>query len=169
MATYMQHRNPGVIVLAYGTNEATDSSWSVDGYRQMFGGLLERLRRAAPTASILVIGPADRWRYSQRKWQVVPGIDNIVEAQQAACREHACTFWDTRARRGGAGSMRDWVYAGLAQWDYVHFTVAGYRRLAAAIFGDLMEQFDAYQKTRNEIGGAASQGQADHGQTDKDR
>ena len=44
-----------------------------------------------------------------------------------------------------------------------------YRRLAAAMFGDLMEQFDAYQKTRNEIGGAASQGQADHGQTDKDR
>jgi len=169
LATYLQRRNPGMIVLAYGTNEATDSSWSVDGYRQMFGGLLERLRRAAPTASILVIGPADRWRYSQRKWQVVPGIDNIVEAQQAACREHACTFWDTRARMGGAGSMRDWVYAGLAQWDYVHFTVAGYRRLAAAIFGDLMEQFDAYQKTRNEIGGAASQGQADHGQTDKDR
>ena len=169
MATYMQHRNPGLIVLAYGTNEATDSSWSVDGYRQMFGGLLERLRRAAPTASILVIGPADRWRYSQRKWQVVPGIDNIVEAQQAACREHACTFWDTRTRMGGAGSMRDWVYAGLAQWDYVHFTVAGYRRLAAAMFGDLMEQFDAYQKTRNEIGGAASQGQAEHGQTDKNR
>ena len=168
-ATYLQHRNPGLIVLAYGTNEATDSSWSVDGYRQMFGDLLDRLRRAAPLASILVIGPADRWRYSQRKWQVVPGIDNIIEAQQAACREHACTFWDTRERMGGKGAMRDWVYAGLAQWDYVHFTVAGYRRLAAAMFGDLMEQFEAYQKTRNDIGGAAPQGQADHGPTDKDR
>jgi lysophospholipase L1-like esterase len=168
-ATYLQHRNPGLIVLAYGTNEATDSSWSVEGYRQMFGDLLDRLRRAAPAASILVIGPADRWRYSQRKWQVVPGIDNIIDAQQAACREHACAYWNTRDRMGGKGAMRDWVYAGMAQWDYVHFTVAGYRRLAAVLFTDLMRQFEAYQKTRIEIGGAASQGHADHGQTDANR
>jgi lysophospholipase L1-like esterase len=168
-ATYLQHRNPGLIVLAYGTNEATDSSWSVEGYRRMFGDVLDRLRRAAPAASILVIGPADRWRYSQRKWQVVPGIDSIIEAQQAACREHAAAFWDARERMGGKGAMRDWVYAGLAQWDYVHFTVAGYRRLATVLFTDLMAQFDAYQKTRNEIGGTASQGQAIHGQTDANR
>lgn len=168
-ATYLQHRNPGLIVLAYGTNEATDSSWTVDGYRQMFGDLLDRLRRAAPAASILVIGPADRWRYWRGKWQVVTGIDNIIEAQQAACREHGCAYWDTRERMGGAGAMHDWVYAGMAQWDFVHFTVAGYRRLAAVLFADLMEQFEAYQKTRIGIGGPAPQGQADHGQTDKDR
>jgi hypothetical protein len=168
-ATYLQHRNPGLIVLAYGTNEATDSSWSVEGYRQMFGDVLSRLRRAAPTASILVVGPGDRWRYSHGKWQVVPGIDEIVEAQQAACREHFCAFWNTRLRMGGAGAMRDWVYAGLAQWDFVHLTGAGYHRLAAAMFADLMEQFEAYQKTRTEIGEPAPQGQANHGQTDKDR
>ncbi len=168
-ATYLQHRNPGLIVLSYGTNEATDSSWSVDGYRQMLGDVLDRLRRAAPAASIMLIGPADRWRYSQRKWQVVPGIDNIIEAQQAACREHGCAYWNTRERMGGAGAMREWVYAGLAQWDYVHFTVAGYKRLAAVLFTDLMQQFEVYQKTRNEIQGTAAQGQTNHGQTDTNR
>ena len=39
----------------------------------------------------------------------------MIAAQQAACRENACAFWDTRARMGGKGSMRDWVTAGLAQ------------------------------------------------------
>jgi lysophospholipase L1-like esterase len=49
---------------------------------------------------------------------------------------------------GGSGSMRDWVYASFAQPDYVHFTSTGYRRLAAVLFGDLMQQFEAYRKTR---------------------
>jgi lysophospholipase L1-like esterase len=168
-ATYLQHRNPGMIVLAYGTNEATDSSWDADSYHRMFGDVLDRLRRAAPAASILVIGPADRWRYSHGKWQIVAGIDNIIEAQQAACREHGCAFWNTRQRMGGAGAMRDWVYAGMAQWDYVHFTAPGYRRLAAVLFGDLMQQFEAYQKTRSEIGEQADRGRTDHGQADKNR
>jgi hypothetical protein len=44
------------------------------------------------------------------------------------------------------------VYAGLAQGDYVHFTSAGYRRLASVLFGDLIRQYDAYKKTRLEIG-----------------
>jgi hypothetical protein len=160
-ATYLQRRNPGLIVLAYGTNEATDPSWDADSYRAMFGSLLERLNRAVPVASILVVGPADRWRYSHGKWQIVDGIDKIVEAQQAACNEHRCAFWDTRSRMGGKGSMRDWVYAGLAQRDFVHFTADGYRRIAAAMYTDLIGQFEAYQKSRVELGASAPDGHAD--------
>jgi lysophospholipase L1-like esterase len=160
-ATYLQHRNPGLIVLSYGTNEASDPSWDPDSYRLMFGDLLDRLRRAAPTASILALGPGDRWRYARGKWQTVPGIDFIIEAQRAACKEHGCAFWDTRERMGGKGAMRDWVYAGLAQWDYVHFTASGYHRLATVLFDDVMQQFDAYQKTRTDTGEQVSHGHAD--------
>jgi len=160
-ATYLQHRNPGLIVLAYGTNEATDPNWDAESYRAMFGDLVDRLRRAAPTASILVVGPGDRWRYSHGKWEIVDGIDKIVGAQEAACREHGCAFWDTRGRMGGKGSMRDWVYSGLAQGDFVHFTAAGYERLAQVMYTDVMQQFDAYQKTRTEMGAPASNGNPD--------
>jgi hypothetical protein len=160
-ATYLQHRNPGLIVLAYGTNEATDSNWEADSYGAMFGDLLDRLRRDVPTASILVVGPGDRWRYVHGRWQVVDGIDKIVDAQQAACREHGAAFWDTRGRMGGKGAMRDWVYAGLAQADFVHFTSAGYHRLAAVLYADVMQEFEAYQKTRTEVGASAANGHAD--------
>ena len=44
-ATYLQARNPGLIVLAYGTNEASDPSWNLESYRAMLGELLQRLRR----------------------------------------------------------------------------------------------------------------------------
>ncbi len=60
--------------------------------------------------------------------------------------------------------MRDWVYAGLAQGDYVHFTAAGYQRLADVLFADLMRQYDAFKKTRTE-----TLGQISHEQPNQNR
>jgi len=148
LATYLQRRNPGLIVLAYGTNEAGDSAWDGLNYQAMYSSLLEKLRAAAPAASILAIGPGDRWARYRGVWKVVPGIDRIIAAQQAACKANGCAFWDTRERMGGKGSMTHWVAAGLAQVDRVHFTDAGYHLLATALFEDLMRQYSLYQKAR---------------------
>ncbi|HUP03469.1 MAG TPA: SGNH/GDSL hydrolase family protein, partial [Bryobacteraceae bacterium] len=137
LATYLQRRNPGLIVVAYGTNEASDPLWKTESYPDMFSTLLDRLRAAAPAASILVIGPTDRWARVKGKWQVYAGVDAIVNAERKVAREHGCAFWDGRRRMGGEGAMRDWVYAGLGQGDYVHFTAPGYHRLADALFSDL--------------------------------
>jgi lysophospholipase L1-like esterase len=148
LATYLQRRNPGLIVLAYGTNEASDSAWDAESYLAMYSSLLEKLRAAAPAASILAIGPGDRWARYRGVWKVVPGIDRIIAAQRAACKANGCAFWDTRARMGGPGSMPHWITAGLAQVDRVHFTDAGYHRLATALYEDLMSQYAIYQKAR---------------------
>jgi lysophospholipase L1-like esterase len=157
LATYLQRRNPGLIVLAYGTNESSDPKWSAESYREMLSALLRNLRAAAPAASILVLGPPDRMGRSQGAWKPRPGIDRVIEAERAACRENRCAFWDARARMGGPGSMKDWVLAGLAQGDYVHFTTAGYRRMADVLFEDTMRQYDSYQRTRQEITGPNGQ------------
>ena len=45
-----------------------------------------------------------------------------------------CAFWDMREKMGGKGAMREWVTAGLAQYDHVHFTPPGYRRLGIHAF-----------------------------------
>ncbi len=149
-ATYLQARNPGLIVLAYGTNEASDPNWNLESYRAMLGELLQRLRRAAPSASILLLGPDDRWARYRAGWKTVPGIDWVIEAQEAACRDNGCAYWDTRKRMGGKGSMPVWVTAGLGQPDRVHFTAPGYRRLAAVLFDDLIQQYEAFRKVRLE-------------------
>jgi hypothetical protein len=148
LAAYLQRRSPALIVLAYGTNEASDSAWDSASYLAMYCSLLEKLRAAAPAASILAIGPGDRWARHRGVWKVVPGIDRIIAAQRAACKANGCAFWDTRARMGGTGSMTHWVTAGLAQIDRVHFTDAGYHRLATALYEDLMSQYAVYQKAR---------------------
>ena len=164
LAAYLQRRNPGLIVLAYGTNEASDPYWRRESYSAMLSTLLDRLRRAAPAASILILGPTDRWYRVQGTWRPYAGVDSIVAAQRTVAREHGCAFWDARRRMGGDGAMRDWVYAGLAQGDYVHFTAAGYRRLADALFADLMRQYEDYSKVRTE-----APDQESHGQSNQDR
>jgi hypothetical protein len=150
LATYVHRRNPGLIVLAYGTNEASDPNWMPETYQAMLSGLLQRLRQQAPAASILVIGPGDRWAHYRTGWRPVSGIDFVIDAQRAACGEDACAFWDLRKRIGGKGAMRDWVTAGLGQADRVHFTAAGYQRLASALYEDLMAQYELYKKARLE-------------------
>ena len=87
-------------------------------------------------------------------------MDGIIDAQQRACAARACAFWDTRLRMGGKGSMKDWVYAGLAQGDYVHFTAAGYRRLASLFFEDLLRGYDSYSAVRRQVTGQGPNGYA---------
>ena len=70
-------------------------------------------RQCAPAAPILAIGPDDRQSIAAGKWHSLTGIGEVIADQQEVCRKLGCAYWDLRARMGGAGSMRDWVYAGF--------------------------------------------------------
>ncbi|HUQ91582.1 MAG TPA: SGNH/GDSL hydrolase family protein [Bryobacteraceae bacterium] len=160
LANHVARRNPALIVLAYGTNEAGNSDWTQERYRDMFATLIYRFRKMAPAASILVVGPPDRYiRARRRGWEVYGRVDPIVEAQRQAALGTGCAFWDLRAKMGGKGAMRDWVSSGLAQRDYVHFTAAGYRLLGGAVFRDLMDHYAMFVKVREELIGQDRNGQ----------
>ena len=145
----MSQRDVSLIVLAYGTNEASDSNWTEESYAAMFRTLIERLRKQAPHAAILVLGPADRELRAGRRrsasWVPYVGIDRIIAAQRKVCREMGCAYWDERARMGGFGTMREWVNVGWGQPDHTHFTGEGYTELAAALFSDIVQQYNSYQ------------------------
>ncbi len=138
--------NPALIVLAYGTNEAGDHNWTEESYAAMFQHIIERIRRLAPHASILVVGPPDRaLRAGRRAWKPFTPVDRIVAAQRSVCRQLNCAYWDQRSRMGGLGSMRDWVSISWGQPDHTHFTGEGYTELASALFSDIIRQYDTYQ------------------------
>ena len=84
----LQRRDPALIVLAYGTNEAGQKGWTLEKYRSAFAGLIRRFREASPGAAILVIGPPDRFYRSRGRWLPYPNIDMIVEAQRAGQNEY---------------------------------------------------------------------------------
>ncbi|MCX6637965.1 MAG: SGNH/GDSL hydrolase family protein [Acidobacteria bacterium] len=159
LADQLARRSPALIVLAYGTNEAGSRDWTEASYKLMFSALIQRLRQAAPAASILVIGPLDRLVRARGKWTPHPRIDMIAAAQREAALGAGCAFWDLREKMGGKGSMRKWVLAGLAQYDHVHFTAPGYRLLGETCFRDLIGQYAAFTKIREEVAGQSPNGQ----------
>lgn len=160
LATHLRRRDPALIVLAYGTNEAGNKDWTLEKYREMYASMIHRFRQMTPTASILVIGPPDRYyRVRNRGWVVYDNVDRIVEAQREAALGTGCAFWDMRGKMGGKSSMRQWVDAGLAQRDYVHFTSPGYRLLGGAVFQDLMDHYATFAKVREQLIGKQLHGQ----------
>ena len=72
----LQRRDPALIVLAYGTNEAGQKGWTLEKYRSAFAGLIRRFREASPGAAILVIGPPDRAvRVRGKDWTPLENLD----------------------------------------------------------------------------------------------
>jgi lysophospholipase L1-like esterase len=128
----------------------------------MFRQLIARCRRLAPQAAILVLGPADReLRSGTRRhvsWTPYSGIDRIVRAQRSVCRAMGCAYWDERTRMGGFGAMRNWVSVGWGQPDHTHFTGEGYNELAAALFSDIVHEYNRVEHP--ETAGAVVEGEA---------
>ena len=146
----VSRRDPALIVFAYGTNEALSPRFTPDGYRAAFSEALARLRRASPTASILVVGPPDCWLKRRGRFTAFPHIDEVIKIQREVATEQRCAFWDWRQRMGGEGSKRRWVAAGLAQLDYVHFTGAGYQLVGNTLCADLMDLYNMFVSVRNQ-------------------
>lgn len=139
-------RAPALIVIAYGTNEALSRAWTPEGYRAALTEVIQRLRAAAPLASILLIGPPDcQYRLKNGRRLPFPHLDQVIEIQRQVAAETRCAFWDWRARMGGDGSVRQWVQAGLAQGDYTHLTGQGYRLIGDMLFSEIMTQYSRFE------------------------
>ena len=139
-------RKPALVVLQYGTNEALNPRFTVEGYQLQFAQVLAKIRGAAPLASILVVGPPD----CLKALRPLPHIEEVIKIQRTAAIAAGCAFWDWRARMGGLGSVKQWGLAGLGQADHIHLTGPGYRLTAAMLFQDLMRQYDRYVAVRSE-------------------
>jgi lysophospholipase L1-like esterase len=152
LRAHIRRRDPALIVLAYGTNEARSPEWTAESYLASFSTILTRVREAAPSASILVVGPPDHAiRAGRGRWIPQPGLDKIITAQRQAALAAGCAFWNLRAAMGGRDSMSQWVRAGLAQADYVHFTGPGYKLIAQSMVELLMAQFEIFSSVRKQI------------------
>jgi len=151
LAAHLARREPSLIILAYGTNEASNREYTPESYHEMYLQLLQRLRQAAPAASILVLGPPDRMYRRRGKWLPYTRVGGIIGAQREAALSAGCAFWDMRAKMGGEGAIRDWVLAGWAQPDHVHLSAAGYHKIGAALFEDLMSCFGQFTSAREAL------------------
>jgi lysophospholipase L1-like esterase len=146
----VRRRNPALIILAYGTNEAGDTGQPISLYRQALTKVIRRVRLAAPKASCILFGPTDR-PFVHRETKEDDNVlfthrkrtDLIIETQRKVAFKYGCAFWDAVATTGGNLSIINWANAEpkLAWTDYVHFTTRGYRLMADLFLDAIMADY----------------------------
>ncbi len=124
-------RKPDLVVLAYGTNDVAEVEQTQEHYAQIWRQVLAQVRKAAPQAACIIVGPTDRLgKDKSGHWTTLPRMPAVIATQIKVAAELGCGHWDAQAAMGGAGAMLSWQAAGLATRDHVHLTKQGYVRLA---------------------------------------
>ena len=159
-------RDPRLVILQYGTNEADDAGLVLEDLAKYYDETILRIRAAAPTASILILGPPDMGVREAGKacnkppkagsdagvvpaceWRTPAILREIIAVEHAAAVRNKVAFFDTFAAMGGGDQMAAWALADppIAFKDHVHLTKLGYERWADALSGALLEDYDRWR------------------------
>ena len=138
---------PALAIVAYGTNESGDSITTPDEHGVAIRSLVERVRKGAPGASCVVLGPPDRDGWSQGGARTLPKLVEIIAAQRQAADAAGCAFYDQFAAMGSGGAIGRWSRESppRARRDLVHLTRAGYAFLAEALVRDLTGSYEVWK------------------------
>jgi lysophospholipase L1-like esterase len=147
-AEELRHRNPVLVVINYGTNEADFASFVDKGYEKELREAIRRLRAALPQASILIMSPMDRGaREGADGIVTMPTIPRIVALERRVAGETGCGFFDTFDAMGGEGTMARW-YTGeprLVSADLIHPYPAGGKLIAAVMVKEIDRGLNRYK------------------------
>jgi lysophospholipase L1-like esterase len=142
----MDLRDPALVILHFGTNESEVGMASSEAYERTLRGLVDKVKAAAPRASVLVVAPLDRAEKSDSgAMHTKPVIKKLVEAQKKVAAEAQVGFWNTFEAMGGEGAMASWVKKGLAGSDLTHPSPQGGEVLGDLLFKALTSGFEAAQ------------------------
>jgi lysophospholipase L1-like esterase len=131
----LARRKPDLVVLEYGTNEASDRPPRPADLARDLADVVARVRGGAPLASCLVLSLTER---NDR----VDETPILRDAEAEAAARAGCAFWDTYDEMGGRGSLAAWQgeTPTLAQRDGIHLTADGYDKLAELLYADLVRE-----------------------------
>jgi hypothetical protein len=145
----VRHAAPGLVVLAYGTNEAVEQGLLDADYERRLAELLGRVAHAAPNASCLLLGPPDLARRAkgQSEWKTWPRVVEIVAMQRRVAEGAGCAFFDQQGAMGGPGSIAAWAVGPepRARGDRVHLTRTGYTQVATALSTEILHGYDEWR------------------------
>ena len=149
LRAFYKEENVRLILLQYGGNSVpylkTDKA--ISGYLESVRKQIRFLRGIAPQAKIVFIGPSDMSTTVAGKRQTYPLLPGIVDSLRASATQSGAAYWDIYGVMGGENSMVQWVKArpALAGSDYVHFTLAGSRKIGDMFCDALFVYYDYYQ------------------------
>ncbi len=147
MQKQLERLAPDLVMLAYGSNEIDADSLTRESFADAFDTVLKRMKKLAPQAACLVIGPSDQARFVKGSgWELPARLDFMIEEEERLADANGCAFWDQRAAMGGRGSIFTFLKARplLAKSDHLHFMPEGYYRLSDALYQSMTQGFLGY-------------------------
>ena len=149
LRTFYKEENVRLILLQYGGNSVpylkTDKA--ISNYLESVRKQIRFLRELAPQAKIVFVGPSDMSTSVAGKRQTYLRLPGFVDSLKVSATQSGAAYWDIYGAMGGENSMVQWVNArpALAGSDYVHFTLAGSRKIGDMFCDALFLYYDYYR------------------------
>ncbi|HET6331859.1 MAG TPA: GDSL-type esterase/lipase family protein [Polyangiales bacterium] len=144
MSGQIAHRDPDLLVLAFGGNEAGNDWLDPAKYASSLRKVIRLMRAGKPQMSCLLFAPLDQAERTPRGRIITLSLlPAIVLTQREVAVSEGCAFFDTWTAMGGEGAMERWYEARprLVSSDLRHATPAGYAILGNAYYKALLEGF----------------------------
>lgn len=147
----LQWRDPQLIILAYGTNEAFGKDLVPDTYEAELRQAIRTLRAAAPHAAILLVGAPSSAKSKPPhinggcKLPLPPSLVKVQNSQRRIARQEKTLYWDWSAMMGGNCGAQVWLKEKVPfmRPDLVHMSPEGYVASADALYMALLREMDA--------------------------
>ncbi|MGZ4038392.1 MAG: GDSL-type esterase/lipase family protein [Bacteroidia bacterium] len=147
---FYDYLNVKLIILQFGGNTLPylkDKAQALS-YAGYLKSQIASIKKLAPQASILVIGPADMSVKQGTDYVTHPLLEDLRDAIRQMAFDSDCAFFDMYDCMGGKNSMVAWVDQGIAAKDYIHFSPQGARKIATLLYSSLINDYNAYLKTQ---------------------
>ncbi|MBO4721812.1 MAG: hypothetical protein J5629_02645 [Muribaculaceae bacterium] len=145
---FFKRNKVGLLILQYGGNSVPylKSEKRMREYKKSLIAQIELFKAMSPETKILFIGPADMSTNVKGKKETYPQLEPTINMLKEVCSETGVAFWNLYDAMGGHNSMIDWVNAGLAGKDYLHFSRDGASKVADMLFNTYLMYYRFYCK-----------------------
>jgi lysophospholipase L1-like esterase len=151
-AAQLRERRPGVVILAFGTNEMFEPDLDAERYLGELQDTLRWFRQTLPQAVLVVVAPPDAGRPGAKSaCPPEPRWATMVRTMlRRVAREQRTLYWDWQFAMGGRCAIGRWAKASppWASGDLVHLTEPGYAASAAQLAGELMALYEQRMRMR---------------------
>ena len=141
--------NTRLIILQFGGNRmpGINSPKNISPYMVELEKQINYMKRVAPKATLLFIGPADMGKSYGGKMGTWKNLPELNDSLRVMALRNNVAYWDMFHVMGGEGSMAQWVKHSppLAGPDYVHFTFKGAQEIGTSLAKSFTTYYDFYK------------------------
>ncbi len=147
---FYDYLNVRLVILQFGGNvmPGIKNETMAANYANYLSNQISIVKKAAPNASIIFIGPADMSVKEGTEYVTHPFLEVTRDAIKKVALESGCAFFDMYDCMGGKNSMPTWVEQKIAATDYIHFSPQGARKIATLFYASLITEYNNYLKNK---------------------